>query len=73
MHPKREMASRTASFVLRIWWEEGDAGPIWRGWTQHAASGDNCYFQTIAELLHFVECHAVNLGEISQKVERAAF
>lgn len=61
MHPKREVAGRTASFVLRIWWEEGDAQPIWRGWTQHAASGDSRYFQTIAELLHFLEQHAGNL------------
>ncbi len=62
MHLQRETARRTASFVFRIWWEEGDSGPVWRGWTQHAASGDSCYFQTVAELLRFVERHAGNLG-----------
>ncbi|KPJ50881.1 MAG: hypothetical protein AMJ38_01270 [Dehalococcoidia bacterium DG_22] len=63
MHPERGTASRKASFVLRIWWEEGDAGPIWRGWTQHAASGDSRYFQTMADLLHFLEQHAGDLSE----------
>jgi len=61
MHPKRETTCRTASFVVRIWWEEGNTGPIWRGWTQHAASGDSRYFQTIPELLHLVEQHAGDL------------
>jgi hypothetical protein len=34
MHPKCEKANRAASFVLRIWWEEGGAKPIWRGRVQ---------------------------------------
>ena len=47
----------TASFVLRIWWEEGEKGPIWRGRIEHAISGDNRYFQKIQELFHFIEAY----------------
>jgi hypothetical protein len=62
MQPKGKKANRVASFVLRIWWEEGGAKPIWRGRIQHAASGDSRYFQTIAELLDFVEQRAGSLS-----------
>ena len=49
------------SFVFRIW-QEGDDAP-WRGWIQHVASGDSCYFDNLAQLLSFAEAHAGNLGE----------
>jgi hypothetical protein len=49
--------NRSSSFVLRIWWEEGGASPVWRGWVQHAASGDARYFRRLADLLAFVETH----------------
>ena len=43
-------------------------------WTQHAASGDSRYFQTIAELLHFVEQHAGDMaiegGEMGKNEEQ---
>ena len=58
----RDVPGRRASFVLRIWWEEGDSGPVWRGWTQHAASGESCYFETLVEMLEFVEQHVGNLN-----------
>jgi hypothetical protein len=45
------------SFVFRIWWEEGELAPIWRGWVQHAASGDACYVHRVADLVAFVETH----------------
>jgi hypothetical protein len=50
--------NRSSSFVLRIWWEEGEASPVWRGWVQHAASGDARYFHHLSDLLAFVETHA---------------
>ncbi|MFN2272731.1 MAG: hypothetical protein ACK2US_17950 [Anaerolineae bacterium] len=43
------------AFVLRIWWEEGNGSPVWRGWVQHAASGDTCYVHRLADLIAFLE------------------
>jgi hypothetical protein len=51
------------SFVLRIWWEEGEASPVWRGWVQHATSGESNYFDQITELLAFVETRTGSLTE----------
>jgi hypothetical protein len=67
MQSKHQIINRAASFVLRIWWEKGEASPIWRGRVQHAASGDSRYFQTVAELLDFVERHAGNLDTQEEK------
>lgn len=50
------------SFVLRIWWEE-DAQPVWRGWVQHAASGEICYFRRLSDLLGFIEAHTGSLAQ----------
>jgi hypothetical protein len=50
------------SFVLRIWWEEGDAQPAWRGWVQHATTGEARYFECLADLLAFVEGHTGSLA-----------
>mgnify|MGYP001055343066 CR=1 FL=1 len=49
------------SFVLRIWWEEDDH-LIWRGWVQHAATGETCYFQHLSDLLTFVETQTGSLA-----------
>ena len=46
---------RSNSFVLRIWWEEGEEAPVWRGWVQHAASGESQYFERVGDLIGFVE------------------
>jgi hypothetical protein len=50
---------KNASFVIRIWWEEvGDspaATPLWRGWVQHARSGEAAYVQNLEALLSFME------------------
>ncbi|MFL7794723.1 MAG: hypothetical protein AB8I69_21445 [Anaerolineae bacterium] len=46
---------RSDSFVVRIWWEEGGESPVWRGWVQHAASGETRYFHRVGDLLDFVE------------------
>ena len=47
--------SRSNSFVLRIWWEEGEEVDAWRGWVQHAASGESRYFERVGDLIGFVE------------------
>jgi hypothetical protein len=60
-----EGCSRSNSFVLRIWWEEGDGPPIWRGWVQHAASGDSCYVHQLADLVAFLETRTGSLDVAS--------
>ena len=54
------------SFVLRIWRERGDASSGWRGWVQHAASGDAYYVDRLADLVAFLETHTGPLGAMSQ-------
>ena len=48
---------RDGSFVVRIWWEPGtDPGPgHWRGWVQHVRNGQQISFQSMADLLAFIE------------------
>jgi len=52
---------RGDSFVLRIWWEEEETS--WRGWIQHAATGDSRYFNRLVQLLTFVEAHIESPSE----------
>lgn len=54
---------RSDSFVVRIWWEEGERVPTWRGWVQHAISGRTHYFQHLADLLTFIELHTGSLAQ----------
>lgn len=52
------------SFVLRIWWEEdADVSRVWRGWIQHAATGEVVYVKTLDELLTFIEAKTSRLAE----------
>jgi hypothetical protein len=53
------------SFVLRIWWEEAHAQPVWRGWVQHATTGETCCFECLGDLLTFVETHTGLLVQAS--------
>ncbi len=47
------------AFIVRIWWEPGlsqpDGRPLWRGQVQHAASGRFSAFQSLDELLRFIQ------------------
>jgi len=53
---------RDASFIVRVWWEQREsAPPIWRGQVQHAASGQTAFFQTVGDLLRFIEHWTGNL------------
>jgi hypothetical protein len=54
---------RSSSFVVRIWWEEGEGASVWRGWVQHAVSGEARYFRHISDLLVFVEKHTGPLDQ----------
>ena len=56
------------SFVLRIWWE-GKERPIWRGWIQHAATGEARYLECLADLLTFVETHTGSLAQVASLEE----
>ncbi len=35
--------------------ERRSALPVWRGWVQHAATGESHYFDCLSDLLAFVE------------------
>ena len=54
LHPKQ-----TYAFVVRIWWEEGltrsDGRPLWRGQVERAGSGQTHVFQSLDDLLHFIQ------------------
>ncbi len=55
---------RSNSFVLRIWWErDGGEHPSWRGWVQHATSGEALYFRHLNDLLLFIEAHTGPLAQ----------
>jgi hypothetical protein len=50
---------KSHAFVVRIWWEPGltrpDGHPLWRGYVQHAASDRSLVFQSLHELLSFIQ------------------
>jgi len=48
---------RSNSFVVRIWWEQEGKHAIWRGWVQHAGSGEVHHFDQLARLLAFIQTH----------------
>ena len=58
-----EEQHRSNSFVLRIWWEGGTRPHEWRGWVQHAVTGETHYFYRLVELLAFVEAHTGPLAQ----------
>lgn len=41
------------SFVVRIWREKGSVG--WRGWVQHARTGESVPFEDLEKLQAFLE------------------
>ena len=46
------------SFIVRIWWEQGDGSPEqrhWRGWIQHVRGGKHLYFTSLHDLNTFIE------------------
>lgn len=46
--------SRTHSFVIRIWMEETDGPPTWRGQITHVMSGNRRYFSDPREVVSFL-------------------
>lgn len=70
---QRAAHSKGHAFVVRIWWEPGlirpDGRPLWRGRVQHAASGEYLVFQSLDELLGFLQLHT---GELEAGREQPA-
>lgn len=56
------------SFVFRIWREREDA-PDWRGWVQHAGTGEETYVCDLDELVAFIEHRT---GQLSRPNEIAS-
>jgi hypothetical protein len=54
-------ATRSHSFVVRIW-REGEDTADWRGWVQHAGTGEETYVHDLDELLTFIERRAGQLA-----------
>jgi hypothetical protein len=48
-----EKRTQRESFVIRIWRESGRSE--WKGWIQHAGSGDSATLQDLSELMSFIE------------------
>lgn len=65
LHNHEPFFLRTHSFVVRIWWESGltqpDGRPLWRGYVQHAISGQSLVFQSLDQLLCFIQTHTGEL------------
>jgi hypothetical protein len=58
-----EERQRHNSFVLRIWWEDQEDSGFWRGWVQHATTGEAVYVKTLDELVAFIETKTGTLAE----------
>jgi hypothetical protein len=57
---------RTASFIVRVWCESGDALasslPTWRGSIEHVPSGQRAFFQELEAVMAFMRPHLIALG-----------
>jgi hypothetical protein len=57
--------TRRDSFVIRIWQEEGKPG--WKGWVQHARSGESSLIRDLGDLLAFIERRLGKLDTTARK------
>ena len=57
--------TQSHAFVVRIWWEPGltrpDGQSLWRGYAQHAASGQTHVFQSLDDLTRFIQSQTGDL------------
>jgi len=60
------LEDRCASFIVRVWCENGDAGlgsvRVWRGSIEHVTSGQRAFFQELDAVVAFMKPHLVALG-----------
>jgi hypothetical protein len=61
----KEAKSQSNSYIIRIWRE--DDRPGWRGWVQHARTGESAYVHRLDELLAFIERHTGKLTKPTNK------
>ena len=58
------------AFIVRIWWEPGltlsDGRPLWRGRVQHVASGQTLVFQSLGDLLCFIQSRTGDLESVKK-------
>ena len=57
--------SQRDSFVIRVWREEEE--PYWRGWVQHARSGECAPVHSLEELQEFIERWTGSLNRPSKE------
>jgi hypothetical protein len=61
----KRFALQTHTFIARVWWEKGltrpNGQPLWRGQVQHAASGQSLVFQSLDDLLRFIQSRTGDL------------
>lgn len=53
------------SFVVRIWREKGSVG--WRGWVQHARTGESVPFEDLDKLQAFLEGQTATLADRARR------
>lgn len=59
------LEDHTASFIVRIWREQGDYGSgsrEWRGSIEHVGSGQKAFFRDLAAIVAFMSPHLDALG-----------
>ena len=61
----KEAKLRSNSYIIRIWREEDKPG--WKGWVQHARTGESAFIQRADEILAFIERYAGKLAESERK------
>ena len=75
MQSNKQFPSQTHAFVIRIWWEldqkRYNGLPMWRGQIQHAASGRTRVFQSLRELLEFIQDQTGKLEPINKKTSNS--
>jgi len=67
----KPLCLQTHAFLVRIWWEPGltrpDGRPLWRGQVQHVAGGPPYAFQSLGELLGFIQSRTGDLEKTQEK------
>ncbi|HID88475.1 MAG TPA: hypothetical protein EYH27_02505 [Anaerolineales bacterium] len=63
--------SERHAFIVRIWWEPDltrpNGRPLWRGQVQHAASRQTRVFQSLGELMEFIQEQTGKLEEANHR------
>lgn len=59
------LEDRTASFIVRIWREQGEypsAAAEWRGSIEHVQSGHRAFFRTLEAIFDVMKPHLAEIG-----------